>query len=311
MHSTDTNADLELLAALIDGRLSGEEKARAMKLLAESDEALELFANAVRDQPVEDVKVVPIRTARRWNQWKVFVPVAAAAAIALVFVPRLVGRLGHETVATQYAMELTRDPRLANSLRPGWDARGWTVTRGREREAPGTPRGGSHVESKYVFRLGVRSVDLQVSLRRGDTAQASRLTSEVITTLDNVVLAEVVSAGYGDLRSRLSTDAIDQSIERASQLEDDLRDFLGAPPLFTFGQWTGAAELAAQTRNTAFFESDHGVRYIQSAMPAGVLTTEDTDALRAIDARVSQGLDERAFDDVQARLQAVIQRRGS
>ena len=45
MHSTETNADLELLAALMDGRLSGAERARAVKVLAESDdEVLEAFA---------------------------------------------------------------------------------------------------------------------------------------------------------------------------------------------------------------------------------------------------------------------------
>ena len=310
MHSTDTNADLELLAALMDGRLSGEEKTRALKLLAESDELLEVFANVVRDQRSEDAKVIPIQASRRWNQLKVLVPVAAAAAVAIIMVPRLVSRLGTESLAAQYAMELTDNPRFADQLRPGWDGRGWTVTRG-ARESVGTPR--SAAESKYVFRLGVRTVDLQVSLRRHDTAQAGRLTSEVVATLNNIVLGEVVSPGYQDLRTRLSVDGFDQSIERASQLENDLQESLGsAGPLFTFGQWTSAAELAAQTRNAAFFESaDRGIRYIQTAMPAGVLTAEDSDALRAIDARVSQGLDERGFDDVQATLQSVIQRRGN
>src|SRR5215510_1484643 len=77
MHSTDTNADLELLAALMDGRLSGAERARAVKMLAESDEALEIFANAVRDHgDDEDAKIVPIRLSSRRRHWKVIVPVA-------------------------------------------------------------------------------------------------------------------------------------------------------------------------------------------------------------------------------------------
>lgn len=308
MHSTDTNADLELLAALIDGRLSGEEKARAMKLLAESDEALELFANAVRDQPVEDVKVIPIRTARRWNQWKVFVPVAAAAAVAIIIIPRLVGRLGNEPQAAQYAMELTHAPRFGDALRDGWAERGWSVTRGVGRETPGTPRA---VEPKYVFRLGVRSVDLQVSLRHRDTVLANRLTSEVIATLSNFQMAEDVSLGYDELKTMISTDEIDRSIDRASSLEEELREFLGKPPLFAFGQWTGAAELAARTRDTSFFESARGIRYIQSAMPPGTLTKDDAETLRSIDSLVSQGLDDRSFEEVQTKLQVVIRNRGS
>src|SRR6476619_8482004 len=89
MEPNDTNADLELLAALIDGRLSGTERDRAMKLLADSDEALEIFASTVRHQRPA-ATVVPISTARRWRQWKVLTPVAAAAALAIVFVPQLV-----------------------------------------------------------------------------------------------------------------------------------------------------------------------------------------------------------------------------
>src|SRR5512133_1079861 len=90
MDSISTNVDLELLAALIDGRLSGEERARALKLLANSDEALELYAQTL--QHSAGVQVVPITSARRWRQWKVMVPVAAAAALAIVMVPRLIGR---------------------------------------------------------------------------------------------------------------------------------------------------------------------------------------------------------------------------
>ena len=68
MDSIDASVDLELLAAFIDGRLSGEERARAVKMLADSDEALEVFASALREQRAPSpavVKVVPITTARR------------------------------------------------------------------------------------------------------------------------------------------------------------------------------------------------------------------------------------------------------
>src|SRR5215510_7918550 len=170
MHSTDTNADLELLAALMDGRLSGAERARAVKMLAESDdEVLEAFANAVRDQSVEDAKIVPIHLSRRRRQWKVIVPVAAAAALAIVMVPRLTGRHGNMPSAALYATDITRDLRLADGLAAGWEAHGWAVTRGAG-EPTGTP--GANVELKYVFRLGVQTVDLQVALRSRDTSLA-------------------------------------------------------------------------------------------------------------------------------------------
>ena len=60
MDPIDTNLDLELLAALADGRLKGAERARALKMLANSDDALELYANTVRELRDRGVPVLPI-----------------------------------------------------------------------------------------------------------------------------------------------------------------------------------------------------------------------------------------------------------
>jgi len=314
MDSIDGNVDLELVAAFIDGRLSGEERARAVKLLADSDEALELFANTLRQQhDAPDAKVLPITTARRWRQWKVIVPVAAAAAAVLAILPTLVSRGPQAVLASQYAMELMQDPRFAGGLREGWEARGWSVNRGGgvSRETPGTSRAGSPAESKLAFRLGVRTVDLQVALRRGDTALAARLTSEVQETLNAVLYSKLVAVSYAELQSRLTTEPLARSIERASHAEAELREHLGGSPSFALGQWVAAADLAAQAHDASFFASSHGTRFIRSTVPAEVVTDNDANALRSIDARLSQGADDRALDDVHADLQRVIQRRGS
>jgi hypothetical protein len=313
MDSIDASVDLELLAAFIDGRLSGEERARAVKMLADSDEALELFASTLREQrtsPPTVVQVVPITTARRWRQWKVMLPVAAAAVLAIVMVPKLIGPGGQPGLANQYAMELLRDPRFAEGLRAGWEERGWSVTRGGglSREAPGMPRAGSATESRLAFRLGVRSIDLQIALRRGDTALAARLTSEVLETLNGVGFSDLVRARYTELKSALAADALPRSIERASDAEREMLDLLGSAS-FAFGQWVRAAELAAQTHAASFFESSHGTRFIRSTLPADSLSADDTEALQSIDARVKAGTDDRTMDDVRAILQTVIRRR--
>lgn len=312
MDSIDTNVDLELLAAFIDGRLSGEERARAVKMLANSDEALELFASTIREQRATEpavVKVVPITTARRWRQWKVMVPAAAAAVLAIVMVPRLVGTGGHAVLANEYAMELARDPRFDGGLRAGWEERGWSVTRGGGLSREGTAtRAGSAAESRLAFRLGVRSLDIQVALRRGDTTLAGRLATDILDLLNGVDLSEPVKATYADLKSRLATDALARSTERASDAERDLRELLGSAS-FTFGQWVGAAELAAQTHDASFFESEHGTRFIRSTLPSDSLATEDVEALRSIDARMKAGTDDRMLEDVRAVLQGIIRRR--
>lgn len=311
MDPIDSNLDLELIAAFIDGRLSREERAGAVKLLADSDEALELFASTLRQQrEAADVKVVPITTARRWRQWKVMVPVAAAAVLAIL--PTLVSRGPQVVLASEYAMALTRDPQFASGLRAGWDQRQWTVTRGAgaSREATGARPAGSAAESRLAFRLGVRSLDLQVALRRGDTALAGVLTGEILETLNGVLFSDPVAASYTELKSRLSADPVARSIDRASGAERALRDILGSPS-FVFGQWVAAADLAAQTHDRAFFESSYGTRFIRSTMPAGSLVTEDTVALRSIETHTTQKLDDHALDDVHTVLQTVIKRRGS
>ena len=312
MDSTDTNVDLELLAALIDGRLSGEERARAVKLVANSDEALELVANTLREHGTSDASVVPITSARRWRHWKVIVPVAAAAALAVVMVPRLTGPSTRGVLASEYATELARDPRFAGALRNGWDQRGWRVTRGGNgsREGSAAARVGSPVESRLAFRLGVRSVDLRIALGRGDTSLAGHVAGEVIETLTGIGFSEPVAARYTELKSRLATETVSGSIEKATTAERDLRDLL-VSPAFSFGEWVAAADLAAQARDTSFFHSPHGIQFIRSTMPSGSFSAEDTEALRSIDVSINGGLTDRALDDVHTVLQTVIRRRGS
>ena len=311
MDPIDTNLDLELLAALADDRLKGEERARAIKMVASSDEALELYANTIRELRGSEAKVIPISTARRWNNWKVMVPVAAAAALAIVMVPRMTGTGKQSGLAAQYAMELAQNPRFAGALHEGWEQRGWAVTRGGgERPQAGAPAAGVAVESPLAFRLGVRSIDLQIALQRSDTALAGRLTGEMLETLRAIGFSELVSASYTELRTRLASDPLARSRERALAAEGELKQLLGSPS-FAFGQWVGAADLAAQSHDVSFLRSAHGTQFIRSNMPAGSLTGEDSAALGSIDIRVSQGTDDRALDDVHATLQTVIRRRGS
>jgi len=307
MDQTDTNLDLELLAALADGRLSGEERERAVKMLATSDDALEIFASTVRE-PRESVDVIPIVKARRWRQWQVIAPIAAAAAIAFVALPKLLAPNGRVVPATQLAMQVAAAPRFGDAVRAGWDEHRWAVNRGVGSSGPAAV--GSEVESKLAFRLGVRTVDVVVALRVPDTALAGRLTGDIAETLKSVDLAQSVAARYAELRSRISTDSRDQSIERATEIETELRDLLRSPA-FVLGQWAEAADLAAQAHEASFFSSKEGMRYIKSAIPAGKLAADDAEAIRRVDARLTEHHDEQMFEEVHAVLQQLIQRRGS
>jgi len=72
----------------------------------------------------------------------------------------------------------------------------------------------------------------------------------------------------------------------------------------------GAADLAAQARDAAFFESEHSTRFIRAAMPEGSLSEDDEKALRSIDERLTRGLDDRALEEIHNSLQEVIRQRG-
>lgn len=311
MDSVDSNVDLELMAALIDGRLADEDRARAMQLLANSDEALEIFAQVMREQgAAHEPTVVPISEAPR-RVWRTILPVAAAAGLAILLVPRMIHRRGNAVLASEYATELSRDPGFANGLPNGWEQRGWSVTRGagQAREGAGTSPAGSPAEARSAFRLGVRTFDLQIALRHGDTALATRMAGEIVEALHAVAFSDPIAAEYDTLRLRLATDSLAHSIARASGIDRELHELLGSTPMI-FGQWVAAADLAAQAHDASFFESAHGTRYIQSVSPAGVLAPADSDALRLIDQRIRGGATNPALDDVRDILQGVITRHG-
>jgi hypothetical protein len=180
------------------------------------------------------------------------------------------------------------------------------VTRG----APGQPAVGRRAENKVAFQLGVRTVDLQIALERGDTGLAGRLTDSIHDMLTNVTFGEPIAANYDELRHRLGSEPLKQSIASASAVEKDLNDVLHSPS-FLFAQWVGTASLAADMRDTSFFRDKLGMPFIRSAASHGTLAPEDTLAVQQIDARLSRGMDEHAMAELHAFLQQLIQTRGN
>src|SRR5262249_10105322 len=92
MAATD-EFDPDLVAAFIDGRLSGAERDRVVRLLAESEAAFEIYADAVRARgdlhadgivPLPDPRPEP-RPRPQW--WMVGAPIAAAAALVIAVLP--------------------------------------------------------------------------------------------------------------------------------------------------------------------------------------------------------------------------------
>src|SRR5687767_6274445 len=83
--------DLELISAFIDGELSGDDRQRALRMLAESESAFEIYSDALRaraDLSAGDVvPIVPVPRRRVSLPWRTIGPVAAAAAVLIAVFP--------------------------------------------------------------------------------------------------------------------------------------------------------------------------------------------------------------------------------
>jgi hypothetical protein len=300
--------DLELIAALIDGRLSGEERERAVRLLSESEPAFEVYSDALRaraELPV-NAAVVPIGSAhdrRRGLLWRAVGSVAAAAVILIAVVPLVRQRLNTSALDATSA-ELVRPlvmPALgARQLVGEWDSRDWTATRGATE---------SMVDSTTAFRLGVRVVDLQLALSHQDTLRSRRLVAEIVESLSGVELSESVVVEYSAVRASLEQSGQGEPLGVASRAEAALDDLLGSF-WFDFGRWVGAGELAAAARSEEFFTNRRTARFLQSAARRAELSSADAGVLREIADTVEHGVTDQEFETIRQHFKTLIRRRG-
>lgn len=305
---SEREVDFELIAAFVDGRLSGEERERAVRLLSESDVAFEVYSDALRARAdLRDESVVPITAARRrrgGRGWWGIVPLAAAAVLLVAIFPRVQARRDQAAFAapaTLIARPLLQQTNLVRALGAGWDERDWSVTRG------GPSR---LVDSTIAFRLGVRAVDLQVALAAGDTSRAGRLSAEIVASLEPVPFANAVQADYSALRSRLAQgEPRDTLIASATRAEVALEDFLQSP-WFDYGKWLGAGELAARARSAEFFADDRTARFLDAAVNRRELAPGDAESLRQLAVLAKQGVAGEEFDTTREIFRTLIRRHG-
>lgn len=300
--------DLELIAAFTDGRLSGEERERAIRMLARSEGAFEVYAHALRVRgDLGYDRVLPIDRARRWRggptMWTIG-SIAAAAVVMVAVLPVMRTRQSEAVIgasALAIADPLVRKPARLQTLVGSWDEPGWSVTRG---------GGGRLVDSTIAFRLGVRALDLQVALAAGDTAGADRLVSEMVETLKGVELSEPVQAEYAALRASLARgEAPSRFVASASRADQSADEFLQSF-WFRFGRWVGAGELAARTQSPEFFAANETQRFLSVAERRRELAPDDVAALREVADLVGGGVAAGEFDRIRQVFRTLIRRHG-
>ena len=300
--------DLELIAALIDGRLSGEERQRALRLLAESEAAFEVYSDAVRARgDVVDRDVLPLAPVRgRLSRvpWRTIGPLAAAAVVLIAILPVMQQRRDRailDATSAELVQPWIESPVVAATLTGAWDARGWSLTRG----------GNSRVvDSTVAFRLGVHAVDLQVALRQRDTAGARSIAGTILESLDAVELSDAVKADYRALREGVERgDPANRLVGDATRAETAL-DGLLQSFWYAFGRWIEAGDLAARMQSEPFFANDETARFLELAGTRDELAPADAALLREIAGLTRDGVTGEEFEMIRRNFATLIDRHG-
>ncbi len=259
-------ADLELIAALADGRLSGGERNRALERI-EADEGLrEVLAETLRFREEEaraegTVSALPSRggPSRGW-----LLSAAAAAALAAVALVWWRPGAGGKALDVAWLGEELAAPGLGERLAGGWYEQGWSVTRG---PAPEAEAAGAVIP----FRVGVRAMDLEAALRGGRSADAALLTERLQALLASVELAEPQSRSYAEARGALGAGDAAGALELArvaDRLNSDHPGFDAAA--YELGKWAEAGRLAATAGNEDLLRSRRFRRGLDAALERGL-----------------------------------------
>lgn len=228
--------DMELLAGFVDGTLSAEERRRAEHLLATSEGAREVVAEAIRLKDdlepgleplpagVQPLSSGPMRP-RRWLGWGL--PLLAAAALAtLLLVPSL-RRSG--PAAGPYL-----PPEVMAQLPAHWQVRPWGVTRSfRASLSP----------EVTAFRLGTLWTDAALSWEAGDTAVARTLLASMTGLLAPFPQAAEARARVEEA-VRLAAEGAPAEAGQALLDGAGLEGVLPAPYV-AVGRWVEGVKLAA------------------------------------------------------------------
>jgi hypothetical protein len=302
---SDSGADAEKLAALIDGRLDERERSQLLAQLALSDEDLEILAEAAavtREMEEEEDRdagtlplmgvtlprsaapeplspppeVTPLRPrASHRTRWGRLLPLAAVlAGIALAPVLWKLTHTGGDDATAPAALLAS-----ARGLPPGWAGTPWEATR--SGSAVATPRG-------RAVRVGARLVDLRLA---SEDPAASAIAADVVDLVRDRPGADAVERAFAPL-SVPGADAADRG--RALSQGSRLAASLAGREDAATGAWIEALRIAADRHDEGFVRS-RALRGRLDALAAdGTLPNAAAEPLRR--ARAAAGGDSAQVD---------------
>lgn len=242
--------DLELIAALLDKRLQGAERSRAVEHIADCEACYEIFTESLRSREAEAKPVgTVVRISRRRVSW-------AAAAVAAVLFTILVippvfrsltsGTSGGLMTTADLSTALARSDRTSEMLNSIYGGEEWSHTRGF----------GSALSSRQrAFRLGARTIDLDIVLLAGESNRAKQLIHELSDVAEGLPLPEMILVSYEDLMARLDAGEPPRGLAHLSSEAAELISDAAEEPYFRGGQWAEAGLIAARAGDLDFFLS--------------------------------------------------------
>jgi hypothetical protein len=248
--------DPETLAALLDGRLSSEERARVLARLAKSEREYEdlletaaivgeltatpSLAAAPAVPPValvRDSLAPPVPRRRRWLRPALVGPIVIAASLALVVVLR---------TKTQRAPDASLFAVIESAAGTERVPVDWPRTRGpNDLIAP----------EALSFRLGVMFADLDLAIAAKDSVSMRAIASDLAD-----LAATIPSAASTVVRTRaLAAGGLSgpgSSADERRKLAGNLRTLNAKGAWFDLGAWAQAARHAAHAGRAEFFLPD-------------------------------------------------------
>jgi len=294
---------LEDIAALVDGKLDGKRRDDVMGHLAGCDTCYHVFLSAR--------EMVGAERKRTRTPVYVFSGLAAAAVLllALSVVLRQTGTDEKQMVVKRIeTAEPTSVKPAVGEVRDESDqkgkmpekkkeylpttvggmaeivARGIDAERLRKLTGEGERRTYGFAEARNagarVFRLGVVSTDLEMSLQKGDRDSALRHISQLMFILNSFEDLQVSATTIDQAREQLEGDT---SPVKVRGVTESIRN--GLPKELhihlDFGAWSESARIAAATGNSVFFR-DGAVAYFRKNLPRNKGTADSLKALEAM-----------------------------
>ena len=266
--------DPETLAAFLEGKLESTERERVLRILADHPDEYEVFSDAAhavtalenRGAGEASATVVPISRGTR-RVWKILIPAALAATLGVIVIQ---GKAGEplELAGPLLRAGQTGSGSLERGFGPAWDQPGWNVARG--------PATGLSAEA-LAFRLGARSLDLELALAAADTTASRRLVAELRSLLE----ARAGSGAVIALYERLATGPEPPTLDDRRSTAASLRALSGPPEWFDAGLWTESARLALLSGRPELATSSASQKTVDQLF-AALETSPTSDPLRGV-----------------------------